>query len=145
MLIVRTQVVPLDVSGLDSIIPKWKAKLLFLFYKWENKGRERISNLTKALQPGRSLWFQEFFQWPTLYNKITFTWNSSGTLKTKHAKTRTKTNEPACCHMPLNKQTCVWVEFQQHFRNERSRSISVFSTHYFCPPSALGGHLTLPK
>ena len=105
-----------------------------LFYKWENKGWERVSNLTEALQLGRSLWFQEFFQWPTLYNKTTFTWNSSGTLKTKHAKTRTKTNEPACCLMTLNKKTCVWVEFQQHFRKERSRSFSVFSTYYFCPP-----------
>ena len=42
MLIIRTQVVSLDVSGLDSIMPKWKAKSLFLFYKWEYWDLEKI-------------------------------------------------------------------------------------------------------
>ena len=42
MLIIRTQVVSLDVSGLHSIIPKWKAKSLFLFYKWEYWDLEKI-------------------------------------------------------------------------------------------------------
>ena len=42
MLILRTQVVSLDVGSLDSIIPKWKAVSLFLLYKWENWDLEKI-------------------------------------------------------------------------------------------------------
>lgn len=51
--------------------------------------------------------------------------------------------------MRLNKKTCVWVGFEWHFKNECSRSISFFSTHYLChhkdQDCASEGHLTFPK